>query len=80
VREGDWKLVVTSRADGSPATFLFDLKADPKETRDLSAREPARVRRLTEAFAVWDKGNIPSRMQGRLHDSRIAGQDVKVRY
>lgn len=80
VREGDWKLVVTSRPDGSPATFLFDLKADPKETRDLSAKEPARVRRLTEAFAVWDKGNIPSRMQGRLHDSRIAGQDVKVRY
>ena len=80
VREGDWKLLVASYPDGKPATFLFNVKDDPKETRDLSAAEPARVRRMAAAFDAWNAGNDPSRMKGRLHDSRIAGRDVKVRY
>jgi arylsulfatase A-like enzyme len=45
VRVGSWK-AVRKGADG--AVELYDLKADPGETRDVSARRPALVRRAEE--------------------------------
>lgn len=50
VRDGDWKLLVN--ADGTGAR-LFDLAADPKETRDLAASRPEVARRLTDAALAW---------------------------
>ncbi len=47
LRQGDWK--ITDVGDG--AWLLFDLAADPGETRDLSASEPARKAQLIKA---WD--------------------------
>jgi arylsulfatase A-like enzyme len=80
VREGRWKLVAVDGADGARATFLFDLVADPKESMNVAAQHPDRVRALTEAFERWNAGNTPSRMTGRIHDTRFASSDVKVRY
>lgn len=80
VREGDWKLIVTSDAVGQPARFLFNLADDPKESRNVVERNSARAQALDAAFQRWNQDNVESRMRGRLHDSRIAGKDVKVRY
>ncbi len=43
VRQGDWKLQVTERPR---KTWLFNLKDDPTEQRDLAASNPAKVAQL----------------------------------
>ena len=48
VRSGRWKAVRTGMHAGS--VELFDLDADPAETRDLSASHPDVVRRLVESM------------------------------
>lgn len=60
IRDGRWKLHVrATRGDWSdelrtPSDLaLFDLSADPGETRDLSAEEPEVVARLLEALDAW---------------------------
>jgi arylsulfatase A-like enzyme/predicted neuraminidase len=50
VRDGDWKLVVP-RAE---APQLFNLAHDSGETVELSKREPDRVKRMLDAFAIWE--------------------------
>jgi uncharacterized sulfatase len=45
--QGDWKLIQS--ADGKMRE-LFNLKADPREERDLAAAEPERVERLSDAI------------------------------
>ncbi|MFZ5476814.1 MAG: sulfatase, partial [Myxococcota bacterium] len=47
VREGDWKLV------RDPEPRLFDLDADPGETRDLAAERPDVVARLEGQLAAY---------------------------
>ena len=51
VRDGAWKLLLR---DGAPPA-LFDLESDLTESNDLAAREPARVARLREAVAAWER-------------------------
>lgn len=56
VREGDLKLVETSKGKNAEATFeLFDLAKDPNETRDLATEMPDKLAamktRLTEVAA-----------------------------
>ena len=50
VRDGDWKYLydVTSGRE-----LLFDLATDPKELKDVSAKEPARAKELRERVAAW---------------------------
>jgi arylsulfatase A-like enzyme len=43
VRAGDWKLQVSERPE---RVWLFNLRDDPEERRDLSAQEPRRVAEL----------------------------------
>jgi arylsulfatase A-like enzyme len=50
VREGPWKLV-EHYEDGR--LELFDLSADPGETTDLSAKEPARAAELRGKLEAW---------------------------
>ena len=52
VRDGDWKLLVN--ADGTKAE-LYDLAADPKETKNLAADRPEVTKRLTDAALTWRK-------------------------
>lgn len=53
VRQGDWKLQVTER----PAkTWLFNLKDDPTEKRDLASANPAKVAQLKALLAKHQRG------------------------
>jgi arylsulfatase A len=50
IRRGDWKLIEFFE-DG--ALELYDLAADPAESVNLAAREPARARDLRAALDAW---------------------------
>jgi len=61
VRKGNWKLVNGRKARRS---LLFDLEADPGETRDLSYAEPERAAELAAQIATWSQveaANAPAR-------------------
>lgn len=46
VRRGRWKLSWSPSPQGASNWRLFDLQADPGETRDLAAEQPGRVARM----------------------------------
>jgi len=48
-RDGDWKLVALADEPWE----LYNLATDPAEMRDLSAREPARVQKLSAEWEAW---------------------------
>jgi len=50
---GDWKLIWTPGQDPAREHRLYDLAADPNETRDLSDRYPERVRDLRRMLDDW---------------------------
>ena len=50
VRDGDWKLI---RLPDRPAE-LYDLAADPSETRNLAGQQPDRVRALYRELFAWE--------------------------
>jgi arylsulfatase A-like enzyme len=50
VRDGDWKLVLR----GEEGPLLFDLAADPAESRDLAGEQPERVAELLAKLAAWE--------------------------
>ncbi|HEU4883903.1 MAG TPA: sulfatase-like hydrolase/transferase [Longimicrobium sp.] len=50
LRSGNWKYLQTE--DGE---FLFDLAADPGETRDLRADRPDVLAQLTAKYAAWER-------------------------
>ena len=55
-RSGNWKLIVptTSNEPGSEVE-LYDLAADPTETKNLASAEPARVAELSKQLDAWWK-------------------------
>ncbi len=56
VRHGRWKLMC--EYDGSRAE-LYDLEADPGETRDVAAQHPAEAARLKAAVLEWHRAMPP---------------------
>jgi arylsulfatase A-like enzyme len=52
VENGSFKLVLTPRADGDRYE-LFDLRADPGETADVSAARPQVLSDLSTQLAAW---------------------------
>jgi len=60
IRHGDWKLV-TRLEDGKTDEWLFDLKNDTKETKDLTASKPNLKQRLADLLADWEAETKPSR-------------------
>jgi arylsulfatase A-like enzyme len=60
LRDGDWKLLLApdggalaAKPDpAAPPVQLFNLRADPAETRNLAATEPARVAQLQARLAA----------------------------
>jgi arylsulfatase A-like enzyme len=53
-REGSWKLIVPdARNEPKAVVELYDLAADPGETKNLAATEPERVARLTSSLDAW---------------------------
>lgn len=60
MRQGRWKLVVQYEPvvldqDLERGLELYDLQADPGESRDLSAEQPAKTRELWERYQAWLK-------------------------
>jgi arylsulfatase A-like enzyme len=53
MREDDWKLLMNE--DGSRAE-LYNLVADPRETRNLAGEEPKRVKRMSAQLTKWLQG------------------------
>jgi arylsulfatase A-like enzyme len=85
VRSGKWKLI---RSEGNP-TLLFDLEADPSETRDLAAERPEVVSRLLAALEAWEAGlGEPGweegarweRNQRLKHRMDVIGREAERRY
>jgi uncharacterized sulfatase len=52
IRDGKWKLLVDR--DGSQPE-LFDILADPQESKNLAQANAARVKELTQRVIAWDK-------------------------
>jgi arylsulfatase A-like enzyme len=52
MREAHWKLLVNS--DGT-RTELYDLSADPRETKNLIAVNPEAAERMTKSLLAWRK-------------------------
>jgi arylsulfatase A-like enzyme len=67
--------------DGVPATvgplgqwvLLYDLEADPGETRDVAAQHPDVVRRLSARFAAWDRHNVSPIFTSRRQFHTVIG-------
>lgn len=58
VHDGQWKLVAkgdffSPKPAAPPTMELYDLKADPGETKDLAASEPKEVARLSEKLRAF---------------------------
>jgi arylsulfatase A-like enzyme len=53
--DGDWKLVLSG-----DRTELFNVRLDPAESENIAAREPERVRGLTERLRSWQGGVLRS--------------------
>jgi len=49
LRAGDWKVVSTYEGEWE----LYNLASDRTETNNLAAREPARLRKLTDQWQAW---------------------------
>ncbi|TDJ76742.1 MAG: DUF4976 domain-containing protein [Planctomycetota bacterium] len=59
VVDGRWKLVATRAPE--PQVELFDLEADPHETREVSEANPERVAALAAAIDTWWPAEVPAR-------------------
>jgi arylsulfatase A-like enzyme len=57
--DGRFKLVIHQRPDGERRE-LFDLRADPAETTDLSAQQAATVERLQAQLRTWQQSVLHS--------------------
>ncbi|WP_235927637.1 arylsulfatase [Sandarakinorhabdus rubra] len=55
--QGRWKLVKNLPPYGDGRWHLFDIMADPGETRDLAAAEPARHAAMQDAWQRWARAN-----------------------
>lgn len=80
IHEGDWKLWVVARPEGSFATFLFNLKTDPAEARNLATGRPDMVQRLKELYEAWNRDNVPLGYKGRISDVEVDGVVVRLTF
>lgn len=68
IRKGDWKLVISAK---NQQQWLCNLQKDKAESTDVSAQNPAKVKELTLALELWEKGLVkplwPSLMHYEFH-------------
>ncbi len=74
IRRGDWKLVDWRDFDAKRQSGwqLYDLAADPGESRDLAAQKPELVRELAAAWTQWDAANLAPRWHGTPNEDPTA--------
>lgn len=70
VRQGDWKLVKAGK-DMQP--MLVNLRTDPGEQTDLSAKEPEKAQALQKRFDQWNASMQPPRWE----DQRWNGEESR---
>jgi arylsulfatase A-like enzyme len=75
VRRGQWKLADWRdfEAKTQSGWQLFDLVADPGESRDLAAQHPTLVRELSAAWEKWNVANTTPVWRGTPNEDP-AGQ------
>lgn len=56
--EGQRKLILPAKQNEPGGPELYDLSADPHETKNLAETEPDTVKRLTESLDAWWPGTI----------------------
>lgn len=86
VRQGDWKLIeffgdwfdAEGRYVPGARLELYNLRDDLGEQRDLSAREPERVKALRETLRGWLR-SIPAEVPGPNPDFDLTRQLLEVR-
>lgn len=67
------------RLDGQGA--LFDLQADPGQTTDIAAREPALAAELREAVAAWRREmGLPARGRGKGQANAVDARPIPTGY
>lgn len=78
VRHGDLKLL---RQTGTEVQ-LFDLAADPRESKDLAAARPEDVAKLRALFDEWERGTVPPRWSApeRRRTGRAIRRPVSERF
>jgi arylsulfatase A-like enzyme len=58
--EADHKLVIRERKNGGDSIELFDLKADPAETKNLAGEKPELVAKLQADLRTWQDSVLKS--------------------
>ena len=58
--DGDRKLVIHEAKDGERKVELFDLNADPAETKDLAAEQPETTEKLKAKLRAWQDSVLKS--------------------
>lgn len=69
---GRWKLVEC----GPEHIKLYDLAADPGETKDLSGKAPQVLKELRQAWSEWNAKMIPPIFKPRKHKCIINGEEL----
>jgi arylsulfatase A-like enzyme len=60
VIDGSWKLIVHHEGRNAPRRELFDLRADPGESRSVAEAEPVIVSRLEQELLQWQSSVLKS--------------------
>lgn len=64
-------------AGGTVAVLLHDVSKDPKETTDLAAQEPERVKQMTAALETW-KASVQKSLAGGDFDPPLPPEALKI--
>lgn len=73
VRQGKWKLLMA----GADTTWLYDIEADPAESKNLAVDHPNVVDRLRKAHVVWSKDKAPPRESARKVKTKYYGDVIE---
>jgi len=58
LRKGNWKLVKSKESKGKSKWELYELSADPNETKNLAEEMPEKVMQLSKEWESWEKEMI----------------------
>ena len=64
-------------SEAIPAVVLYDVSKDPKETTDLAAQEPERVKQMTAALETW-KASVQKSLAGGDFDPPLPPEALRI--